>query len=364
MGVPILAGVAEIMSHGGGDVLWSAAEAVRSAEEADRVSIASFTDERFTIIAHAGWGLLGRDATLPLTTSTHFLTAAQGRAFLANDFDRQPGFGRPVDQLVMSNGFRSGCSVPMWVGKRLVGALSVSCADSKVSAAERLPRLEGVAALLAVHLAVSPASAPACVVVCSDRPLLAHGVARLLEGDGTAVTVATSRDDVLVAVSNCEGVPVVVAEAYFAGRPVDRLMQQVRCIHPSARLAVLSEHDKPEVRAQVGALGGTFLGTRPEDVRARVRDLIAGRRPPAHDPWSAAPVAVELTARETDVLLALDQGLAVRQAARALGVTEATVKGYMRTLFTKLSVHSRAEAVHRARTLGLLESALALRADA
>ena len=142
----------------------------------------------------------------------------------------------------------------------------------------------------------------------------------------------------------------------------DRLMQQVRRVHPSARLAVLSEHDGPEVRAQTGTAGGSFVGTRPEDVRSRVRDLLAGRRPAPSGASSVAAVAVDLTERETDVLLALDRGLAVRQAARALGLTEATVKGYMRTLFAKLSAHSRAEAVHKARVLGLLDSALAVRA--
>lgn len=362
MTLPLLAGLAEIMTRGAGDALWSAAEAVRSAEQADRVSIASFTAERFTIVAHAGWSLLGRDATLPLTTSTHFATAAEGLAFQADDFDRQPEFRRPVDQLVVSNGFRSGCSVPMWVGKRLVGALSVSCADSSVASVERLPRLEGVAALLAVYLAGFPIrTRMGVVVVCSDRPLLAHGVAHLLEGDGATARVVTSMDDVLAAITDLEDVPVVVSEPYFAGRSADRLMQQVRRVHPSARLAVLSEHDGPEVRAQAGTVGGTFVGTRPEDVRSGVRDLLAGRRPPANDPSPVAAVAVDLTPRETDVLLALDQGLAVRQTARALGLTEATVKGYMRTLFAKLSVHSRAEAVHQARVLGILDSALALR---
>ena len=361
MSLPLLASLAEIMTRGAGDALWSAAEAVRSAEQADRVSIASFTADRFTIVAHAGRSLLGRDATLPLTTSTHFATAAEGRSFQADDFDRQPEFRRPVDQLVVSNGFRSGCSVPLWVGERLVGALTVSCADSSVASVERLPRLEGVAALLAVYLAGFPIRTRMGVMVCSDRPLLAHGVARLLEGDGATARVITSMDDVLVAIADFDDVPVVVSEPYFAGRSADRLMHQVRRVHPSARLAVLSEHDGPEVRAQAGTVGGTFVGTRPEDVRSGVRDLLAGRRPPAHDPSSVAAVAVDLTQRETDVLLALDQGLAVRQTARALGLTEATVKGYMRTLFAKLSAHSRAEAVHQARVLGILDSALALR---
>lgn len=343
--------------------MWATAEAVRSAEQAERVSIASFSEERFTIVAHAGRGLLGRDATLLLTTSTHFTTAATGRAFLADDFARQPEFTRPVDQLVVNSGFRSGCSVPMWLGERLVGALSVSCADLGVAAADRLARLEGVAAMLAVHLAGSPTRDASHVMICSERAFLAHGVARLLEADGIGARVVTSLAEAEALTAGDRDVALVVSEPYFAGRSADQLMHQVRRRHPGAQLAVLSEYGGRDVRAQAAAMGGFLLGTRPHDVRTQVGDLLAGRRPPADPalPWVGG--AVTLTRRETDVLVAVDRGLSVRQAARALGLTESTVKGYLRSLFTKLGVHSRAEALHRTRMLGLLDSALAMQAS-
>jgi DNA-binding NarL/FixJ family response regulator len=61
------------------------------------------------------------------------------------------------------------------------------------------------------------------------------------------------------------------------------------------------------------------------------------------------------------VLVTIERGLSVRQAARALGLTDSTVKGYVRGLFAKLGVHSRTEALYRARTLGVLDSAFARR---
>ncbi|MET8979290.1 LuxR C-terminal-related transcriptional regulator [Streptomyces sp. NPDC004539] len=363
MAVQLLARLAEIIARGDEDALWSTAEAVRSAEQADRVSLASFSDGRFVIVAHAGRGLLGKDATLLLATSTHFATAAAGRTYLTDDFARQPGFTRPVDQLVLDSGFRSGCSLPLWVGDTPVGALSVSCADARVPAAERIPRLEGVAAMLAAHLTGAPRRRTGRVLVCSERALLAHGVARLLEADGIATRVATSGDETATLLAGEGDVSLVISDPYFAGEPADRLMRRVRRTYPAAQLAVLSEYRDREVRAQAAAMGGFLLGERPQEVRTQVRDLLAGRRPPSDPSLPPGPAAtVRLTGRETDVLSALDRGLSVRPTAHALGLTDATVKGYLRGLFTKLDVHSRTEALHRARVLGLL-AATTTRAD-
>lgn len=360
-GPAILAVVAEIMARHRSDPLPAVAEAVRVDQGADRVSIVTFDADRFTIVAHAGWGLLARDATLPVSTSTHFTTTAQGRLYVADDFDRQPEFHRPVDELMLSNGYRSGCSVPLRVGEKLVGALSVSCADATVPARQRLPGLDGVAALLAVHLASTPRGPRSSIVVCSDRALVGHGVARLLEGEDAQVSVATRLPEALEIVRAAGEAPIVLSETYFAGEPVTNLMRLVRGVHPASLLALFGEHDTPDVQALAAAAGGVFVGDQPDSVPAGVRDLVAGRRRPPPAAATTWPLAVDLTRREVDVLLALDRGLAVKQAARELGLSEVTVKGYTRSLFAKLEVHSRSEAVYQARILGLIASASAVR---
>ena len=354
MAVPLLATLAGILARGGEQVLASAAEAVRQAEQADRVSVVSFADGRFTVVAHAGRGLLGRDATLLLDTSSHFATAAGGREFHADDFADAPAFRRPVDQLVVTSGFRSGAAVPMWVGDRPVGAIAVSCADFTVPAAQRLPRLEGVAAMMALHLAASPAPAVDRVLVCSERSLVGYGVVRLLESEGCTAQVATSHDEAVALAAEGAAVSLVVADPYLAGTPADRLMARVRRTQPAARLAVLSEHDDADVRAQAAAMGGALLAGRPAELRSGVRDLLAGRGGP--EPAVPSAGAVDLTRRERDVLATIERGRTVHECARDLGLRDATVKGYLRSLFGKLDVHSRTEAVHRARLLGLLDS--------
>ena len=57
------------------------------------------------------------------------------------------------------------------------------------------------------------------------------------------------------------------------------------------------------------------------------------------------PLPEALTARETEVLQQLAQGLANKQIARALSISEHTVKFHISSIYTKLGVANRAEAV-------------------
>lgn len=63
---------------------------------------------------------------------------------------------------------------------------------------------------------------------------------------------------------------------------------------------------------------------------------------------------MKLTGRELDVLRLLDTGASNREIAKALFVTEATVKTHLVHVFEKLGADSRAKAVAIAREAGLL----------
>jgi LuxR family maltose regulon positive regulatory protein len=62
-----------------------------------------------------------------------------------------------------------------------------------------------------------------------------------------------------------------------------------------------------------------------------------------------------LSHREMEVLLKLEVGLTNKEIARALEMTEHTVKFHLKNMFVKLDVDKRAKAVISARALGLLE---------
>jgi DNA-binding NarL/FixJ family response regulator len=68
----------------------------------------------------------------------------------------------------------------------------------------------------------------------------------------------------------------------------------------------------------------------------------------------AQPEAARLTPRETDVLRLIGRGLRVAEAARALGLSESTVSGYLKIVYRKLDIGSRAEAAVEAVRRGLV----------
>lgn len=67
---------------------------------------------------------------------------------------------------------------------------------------------------------------------------------------------------------------------------------------------------------------------------------------------AAAPDA-DLTARETEVLALIGRGMRNTEVANMLGLAETTVAGYIKTVYRKLGISSRAEASWHATRLGL-----------
>ena len=76
-------------------------------------------------------------------------------------------------------------------------------------------------------------------------------------------------------------------------------------------------------------------------------------RPAASRPQE--PLIEALTAREHDVLALVADGLPNREIARGLGISEHTVKFHLASIFGKLGVSTRTEAVQRGLRLGVIE---------
>ncbi|RYF40570.1 MAG: response regulator transcription factor, partial [Comamonadaceae bacterium] len=74
--------------------------------------------------------------------------------------------------------------------------------------------------------------------------------------------------------------------------------------------------------------------------------------PPAAD--EAAPDQVKLTQREADVLRLIAKGYRAPEVAPLLGLTPSTVSSYVRDIYRKLGITSRAEATMEAARRGLV----------
>ena len=103
-----------------------------------------------------------------------------------------------------------------------------------------------------------------------------------------------------------------------------------------------------ELVAAVRAVGeGLWVGA-PGLVQSLIR--LTGRRESLGEESLIEP----LTAREKEVIQLMAQGLANKQIALSLGISEHTVKFHLSSLYAKLGISSRTEAVKRGIELGLI----------
>jgi len=109
-----------------------------------------------------------------------------------------------------------------------------------------------------------------------------------------------------------------------------------------------------EVGAELAAVAGEVSDPA---LRRRLRELsarltLAADQPAARPGADRAPLA--LTPRELDVLAEVALGSGNAQVAVRLGLSEQTVKSYLKSAMAKLDGHTRGEAVYRARAAGLI----------
>ncbi len=67
------------------------------------------------------------------------------------------------------------------------------------------------------------------------------------------------------------------------------------------------------------------------------------------------PEVEVVTARQRDILGLLADGMPNKLIAGALGITEGTVKQHLKSLYKRLDVQNRTQAIRSARTMGLIE---------
>lgn len=139
---------------------------------------------------------------------------------------------------------------------------------------------------------------------------------------------------------------------------------------PPIGLVLLSNH--PESAAGLQALPLRGWGIVPPDAPAvQLRSAVAAAAeglivlptplaarvlgPPANpDEPTPEPLDEPLTAREREVLELLSQGLPNKLIARALNISEHTVKFHVSSIYAKLGVSSRTEAISQGARRGLI----------
>lgn len=195
-------------------------------------------------------------------------------------------------------------------------------------------------------------------LIVDDHAMVRQGLESVLTADGDIVVVGAAANGAeAVELVAREAVDVVVMDLSMPVMDGIEATRAVRTVDPRVRvLALTSFSDRDRVRRAVaaGASGYQLKDAEPADLRAAVRAVAAGHAP--LDPRVAgvllpdvAEAAGALSAREEEVLRLVAQGLANKQVASALGISERTVKGHLGSIFRAIGVADRTSAALWAR---------------
>lgn len=202
------------------------------------------------------------------------------------------------------------------------------------------------------------------VLLVDDHPVVRSGLTALLAGEPTLTIVgaAASGEDALALVPALD--PDLVLCDLRLGEGVDgvAVTEALRRRGPRPAVLILTTYDNDSdiVRAvMAGAAGYLLKDAEPDVIVQGILDAAAGRLVLSPDLERRVTNRMSrgvphLSDRERDVLRLVADGLANKEVARALFISEATVKTHLVHIFGKLHVDSRTSAVAAARAHGYL----------
>ncbi|MET9903375.1 response regulator transcription factor [Streptomyces sp. NPDC006446] len=210
------------------------------------------------------------------------------------------------------------------------------------------------------------ASRPVRILLCDDHAVVRAGLRALLGSapdievvgeagtgeEALALSTKLTPDVVLMDLQLGDGIDGVETTRWLTTAPGEG---------PHVLVLTTYDTDADITRAiEAGATGYLLKAERPEELFAAIQAAAHGRTA------LSAPVAGRvmanmrsprptLTGRERDILTQLAQGLGNREIAKALFISEATVKTHLGRIYGKLGVDTRAGAVSVAKEQRLLQ---------
>lgn len=210
-------------------------------------------------------------------------------------------------------------------------------------------------------------------LIVDDHSMFCDGLKLLLQTLGAAVEVHTcTRSNEALQLVQAQPWDLLLLDWHLGGNAVegDQLIAQILALQPGIRVVVVSA----DARAQRvhAAIEAGAVGFVPKEASAdllidAIRITSHGgiylpatvlNRAPTHT--DAPPDAVRLeqayprlTPRQIDVLVGAVRGQSNKLIARALGISDGTVKQHLNAVYRELSVKSRTEAVYLLARLGI-----------
>ncbi len=217
---------------------------------------------------------------------------------------------------------------------------------------------------------VASTTRTARVLIADDQTLFRSGLARLLDGDDR-VSVVGEAVDGLEAVKLAASLKPDVVLMDIKMPNLDGIEATRRIVSESPKSKVLMlttfEADNHVIQAlKAGASGYVLKDSQASAIVSSILAVVAGERVMASavanrvlEMLTGATTPKEfydgLTAREVEILKMLATGMANKQIAYKLKISEKTVRNHVSNMYEKLNIYDRAQAVLYAVRKGLVE---------
>ncbi|MEJ6572601.1 MAG: response regulator transcription factor [Akkermansiaceae bacterium] len=194
------------------------------------------------------------------------------------------------------------------------------------------------------------------LLIIDDHLVVREGLDAMLSTAPTISKIATS-GTALDALEVCGSFApdVVLLDVRMPGNDGYHVLDEIHRRWPEMRVLMFSSSATPaevHLARQHGASGYLSKSVDRNTLLLAIVQVSAGSTCFQSDP--AGAVEVNLSPRELDVLRHLGRGLGNEELGLALGVGGETIKSHLKSIFQKLGVSGRAEAVSRGYELGLL----------
>jgi DNA-binding NarL/FixJ family response regulator len=193
------------------------------------------------------------------------------------------------------------------------------------------------------------------VLIADDHGVVRVGLQQLLARSEDIEVVAMASDGQAAVSAALETRPdVVLMDLRMPGIDGTEATRLIMEKMPATRIVILtsfSDRERILAALDAGAVGYLLKDSEPEDIFQGIRAAARGESPLAPKVAStvlqartAARPAADLTKREREVLALVAAGLANKQIARRLGISEKTVKSHLTRVFSVIGVTDRTQA--------------------
>ena len=213
-------------------------------------------------------------------------------------------------------------------------------------------------------------STPIRVVLADDHAVVRKGIRDFLEEDGNIQVLAEAGDGEKVKEMVTALLPdVAILDVRMPGATGIEVTRWIRAQGLPVRVLILSAYDDdPFVVAalQAGANGYVLKNAEAEQITAAVRAVYSDQPALAPDiarklmahlsgGSQSLPAVDQLSDREREVLQLAAVGLTNRAIGVKLSISDRTVQGHLASIYAKIGVGSRTEAVTKALQLGIIQ---------